>query len=51
MVWLTSLGDDCCGGFVESRSIFLFDSMMMGWSFMRWSVSLPWYMQYGGLTM
>jgi hypothetical protein len=32
MVWLTSLADDCCEGFVESCSIFLFDSRKMGQS-------------------
>jgi hypothetical protein len=46
MVWLTSLGVDCCGGFVESCAIFLFDSRKMGQSSVRWLVSLSWYMQY-----
>jgi hypothetical protein len=51
MVWLTYLDVDCCEGFLESRSIFLVDSRNMGQSLMRWLVSLPWYMQYGGLTV
>jgi hypothetical protein len=42
MVWLTSLGTDCCKGFAESCSIFIFDSRKMGQSFMQWPVSLPW---------
>jgi hypothetical protein len=32
MVWWTSLGVDCCEAFVESGSIFFFDSMKMGQS-------------------
>jgi hypothetical protein len=30
MVWLTSLDDDCCGGSLESCSIFLLDKSNMG---------------------
>jgi hypothetical protein len=41
MVWLTSLGADCCGGCLESCCIFVFDSRKMRQSFVRWSVSLP----------
>jgi hypothetical protein len=51
MMWLTSLGVVCCEGFVESWSIFLFDSSKMGQSFVQWLVSLPWYMQYEGLNV
>jgi hypothetical protein len=51
MVWLTSLGVDCYGGFAESCSIFFFDSRKMRQTLVRWSVLLPWYMQYEGLTM
>jgi hypothetical protein len=51
MVWLTSLGVDCCDGFAESCYIFFFDSRKMGQSLVWLSVSLPWYMQYRGLTM
>jgi hypothetical protein len=51
MVWLTSRSADCCDGFAESCSIFLFDSRKMGQSLVRWSVSLPWYMKYGGLNV
>jgi hypothetical protein len=40
MVWLTSQGVVCYEGFVESWSIFLFDSRKMGQSLVRWSVSL-----------
>jgi hypothetical protein len=32
MVWLTSLGADCCEGCEESCSIFLWDSRNMGQS-------------------
>jgi hypothetical protein len=35
MVLLTSLGADFCGGFVESCSIFLFNSSKMGQSLVR----------------
>jgi hypothetical protein len=35
MVWLTSLGATCCGGCVESCSIFLFDSRKMGQSLVQ----------------
>jgi hypothetical protein len=35
---------DCCEGFVESCSIFLFDSRKIGQSLVWWSVSLPWHM-------
>jgi hypothetical protein len=48
MVWLTSLAIDCCYGFMESYSIFFFDSRKMGQSLVQWSVSLPLYMQYKG---
>jgi hypothetical protein len=41
MVWLTSLGANCCEGFAESCSIFLFDSRKMGQSLVWWLVSLP----------
>jgi hypothetical protein len=51
MVWLTSRGMDCCGGCVESCSIFLLDSRKMWQSLVRWLVSLPWNMQYGGLNV
>jgi hypothetical protein len=39
-VWLTSFGADCCSGFVESCSIFLFDSKKMGQPLVRWSILL-----------
>jgi hypothetical protein len=48
MVWLTSLGTDWCGGYLKSCSIFLLYSRKMGQSFVQWSVSLSWNMQYGG---
>jgi hypothetical protein len=51
MVWLTYLGVDCYKSFEESCSIFFFDSRKMGKSFVRWSVSLPWYIQYRGLIV
>jgi hypothetical protein len=34
MVWLTSLDIDCCGGCLESCSIFLLDSRNMGQYFL-----------------
>jgi hypothetical protein len=37
--------------FCESWSIFFLDSKKMGQSLVRWSISLPWYRQYGGLTV
>jgi hypothetical protein len=40
MVWLTSLDDDCCEGYLESCSIFPLGSWNMGQSFMRWLVLL-----------
>jgi hypothetical protein len=46
MVWLTTLGAGCCGGCLESCSIFLLDSKNMGQSFVP--ISLPLNMQYGG---
>jgi hypothetical protein len=49
MVWLTSIGANCGKGFAESCCIFLFDSTKMRQSLVRWSVLLPWYMQYKGL--
>jgi hypothetical protein len=51
MVWLTSHGAICYEGFTESWSIFLSDSRKMGQSLVRWSVLLPWYMQYGVLNV
>jgi hypothetical protein len=48
MVWLTSLDDDCCGGCLESCSIFFLN---MGQSFVPWLLSLPSNMQYGGLNV
>jgi hypothetical protein len=33
MVWLTLLGADCCEGYMESCSIFLFYARNMGQSF------------------
>jgi hypothetical protein len=51
MVRLTSRGADCCEGYAEACSIFLFDSRKMGQSLVRWLVSLQWYMQYGGLSV
>jgi hypothetical protein len=50
-VWFTSLDDDCCGGWLESCSIFLLDLRNMEQSFVWWLVSLPWYMLYGGLNV
>jgi hypothetical protein len=44
MVWLTTLGVDCCGGCLGSCSIFLLDSRNMGQSLVRWLVTLSWYM-------
>jgi hypothetical protein len=38
----------CCEGCLESCSIFILDLRNMGQSFVRWLVSLPWYIQYGG---
>jgi hypothetical protein len=40
MVWLTSLDDDCCEGYLKSCSIFLLDSRNMGQYFVRWLISL-----------
>jgi hypothetical protein len=51
MVWFTSLDDDCCGGWLASCSIFLLDSRNVGQSFVRWLVSLPWYIQYEDLNV
>jgi hypothetical protein len=47
MAWLTSLGADCCGGCLESCSIFLLDSRNLGQSCVRWSARCCG-MQYGG---
>jgi hypothetical protein len=51
MIWLTSLDNDCCEGYLESCSIFHLYSRNMGQSFVQWLVSLLWYMQYGGLNV
>jgi hypothetical protein len=51
MVWFTSLGVDCSGGFLESCSIFLLDSRNMRQSLVRWNVSLSSNMQYRGQTV
>jgi hypothetical protein len=39
MVWLTSLGADCCEGCVEPCSIFLFYSRKMGVGAHKMSIS------------
>jgi hypothetical protein len=44
LLWMSS-----GGGWMRSCSIFLLDSRNMGQYFVRWLVSLSWYMQYGGL--
>jgi hypothetical protein len=36
-------GADCCVGFTESCSIFLFDYRKIGQSLVQWLVSLSWY--------
>jgi hypothetical protein len=51
MVWLTSRGAVCCERFVESWSIFLFDSRKMEQSLVWWSILLPWYIQYSDLNV
>jgi hypothetical protein len=51
MVWLTPLGANYCEGYVESCSIFLFNSKKMGQSLVQWLVSLPRNMQYEGLNV
>jgi hypothetical protein len=51
MVWSTSLDANCYRGSLESCSIFLSDLRNMGQYLVWWLVSLPWYMQCGGLNV